>query len=167
MSESLVKTGSTKRFVPGVRETINVTGLDKEDMRVLYQAYRLETLPWKLPYELEPREVLAQVQDILTANYSFVWSVRDRAMPIFVVFANAIWGGIFLDAPIISARASDRQVYEGSIALIQQLKEEAPVLVSTEKEKKPFFERLQDHKILRRVGTLHDMAGRYLFQARR
>lgn len=164
---SLIKSGNTRnRTRPKIRDGINITGLNNDDMRLLYHAYRLETLPWKLPFGLSPKEVLFQVQNILEENYPLAWSVRDREKPLFVIFANMAWGGIFLDAPIFSAKASERQILEGSITLLEKLKLEAPVLVGTDTNKKKFFERLQDYKILRRVGTLHDMNHRYLFQVR-
>lgn len=149
-----------------MRDGFNIAKVDDEDMRILYQNYRLKTLPWSLGYDLKPREVLAAALEIIEANYPYAWSVRHRANPVMVIFGRSAWDGVVLENPIFSARSSARERYEASISILEQLKQEVPVLVACADDQKRFFERLQDHKVVRKVGKLHDMIVRTLFQGR-
>jgi hypothetical protein len=142
-----------------IRDGISIAGIGREDMRILYQNYRLKRLPWDLPFDLEPKEVLSQAQELISRKYPYAWSVRDGAVPLMMVFASILWDAICLDSPIFSPKASKRRIFEGSVTLIDQLRKEAPLLICGTDKQKSFLEKLNDRKLIRTTGH-------YLFQAR-
>ena len=142
-----------------IRNNISVHEMDKDDAKMLYQAYRLDKLPsgWSPKKGLEPFEYLASLDEFIQSYYDYAWSVRDEDKTLGVTFGREVAGMVFVGDVIWHAKASKRQKYESYAALISSL--DMVLMFTAPLEYKNLFDKLINRKLVRRVGTVYDIGG--------
>jgi len=151
-----------------VREDISVQDMNKDDAKMMYQAYRLGLLPekWEPAEGMDVMEYLESLDDFIGSNYQFAWSVRDKEKTL-VIFFGISWGGnsALIGDTIWNVKATPRNKYEATFAALEELRKSMVIFLRSEFEYKKFYERMIDGRLLRRVGNVYDVNGKDSRQA--
>lgn len=148
--------------------------ISRDDLKWVWAAYRKGSLDALSEYFTnDPGQFTAQWAALLEAEV-YVWvmvadTLRGR-IPIGLVI-----GRPFIDDVVIMGNftwfpwASNRNVYESSVNLVNELRKDINMLFTVEQSAKDLAIWVARHGIIRRVGTLHDMEDGPLamFQSRR
>lgn len=132
--------------------------LDESDAKVIYQAYRTETLPagWDLPEGIKPVEFVEILDNHITSNYDFNWSVRKDGQPLCVCFAKDLTRYMMIGDMVWWPKTGKKAKVQAVAALLNEIRKDNVGLIEAEYEHKKFYELMVNHKILRRIGSLYD-----------
>ena len=143
-------------------ERLSFHEMGEEDLKMMYQAYRLKMLPDKWD-PVEGMDALAYIDNLLTFiedNFQYAWAVRDDEKTVGIFFGLG-WGAnsALIGDTIWNAKASDRNKYEATALALNELRKSIVIILRAEFKHKKLFERLMNQKVIRRVGTLYDLDG--------
>jgi len=143
-----------KRPVNLIRGSILIEVVDEKDIKLAYLAYRLDQLPkgWNPVEGLKPREFTQVFEDFVFDNYTNAWSVRENNEPIIIIFGVLVSGFILAGDVIWNPKAGAKNKVMAVAKFFDEVKD---VLIFSEFNDKPFYERFMDYGILRRVGTVY------------
>lgn len=155
-----------KRPVNLIKKSVSINDIDEKDIKLAYLSYRLGQLPqgWKSTEGLKPLEFTQVFENFVFENYTNAWSVRDNNDLIVIIFGILISGFTFVGDVIWNPKAGAKNKLMAGAKFFTETKD---VLMLSEFKDKPYYERLMDYGILRRVGTVYkDNARMAQFQTR-
>lgn len=161
-SKTLMTLPSTKSDLgsknPIRSDLIVISELGEPEARVMYQAYRLGSLPegWRVKKDLKPLDFIEVIDGFIQATYSYGWSVRDEEQPLVMVFGKDVDRFIVMGDVIWWPKISKRRKVDAIAALLNEVRKSRVGLIEAEYKDKKFYELLMKFKILRRVGSLYD-----------
>ena len=148
-----------REYSPPSTEGLTVQDLDKDDAKMLYQAYRLELLPkkWNPAPGMNPADILLSIDNFIQENYHFAYSIRDSEKTLLVAFALNVGDMLFINDVVWGAKTLFHSRIKSAYKLLNELRKTSVVILTSEFIDKPFHDRLCDYKVLRRVGTIYDL----------
>ncbi len=142
--------------------------MGEEDLKMMYQAYRLNLLPekWGTTVGMEAGEYINNLILFIEKNFQYAWAVRDGEKTI-VIFFGFGWGGnsALIGDTVWNIKASVRNKYEATSIALNELRKSMVIILRAEHKHKTLYERFMDQKVIRRVGTLYDLGGKDSRQA--
>lgn len=120
-------------------------------MKYLWVAYKKGLLP--LREGLSAKEFQEEAEAFLLSNYDYGWLIGEYGL----IFGKNAGPMILLGDVIWFPWASNRNILEGIVQLINTLRYEAKVTFFSSMDDKRFYEHVAKHGILRRVGRIHDV----------
>ena len=133
-----------------------INGLDEDDAKVAYQAYRLGTLPWKSIKKMDPQEFVLSMDEFIQNNYDLSWSIKKDGQTLLILFGKDNGKFIILGDVIWWPKTTNRQRLQSVAAVLKEIRKIKVGLIEADYQYKRFYEILCNHKILRRVGSLYD-----------
>ena len=114
------------------------------------------------PDECDP-ETFRRCFEELLAGAFFAWvmeapTARGQIPVGMVIGQNFVYGSVVLGCWNWFPWASKRNIYESTVELLNGLRSHTPVVFHAELADKAFANRIAQHGVIRRVGTLYDMA---------
>jgi len=96
-----------------------------------------------------------QAVEFLLANYDFAWLIGDK--PFGIIFGQSVGPMVMLGDATWFPWASKRNIMEGVVQIINDLRKTLKLLLYCDMKDKTFYEYVAKHGILRRVGHIHDV----------
>lgn len=138
--------------------------IEEEDLKYAWAAYRTSGIDG-LEEGLEPDDFRDALGSLIADRYDAAWVLLAETQKGFVPAGIALgfWPHseatqmMCLDKFIWFPWGSDRNRLEATIAFINGIREEVPVMGFATKQYKKFWETVAKHGIVNRVGTSHNI----------